>query len=85
MTQLLEQLREKHSPPIVQGRRIRLRYAHPGGHYPLTIVIHGKQVDKLPASYRRYLENGFRKALNLTGTPVKLRFKSDTNPFDKTR
>ncbi|MCP3679610.1 MAG: ribosome biogenesis GTPase Der [Gammaproteobacteria bacterium] len=83
VTRLLEHLVEKHSPPLVHGRRIRLRYAHPGGHYPLTIVIHGKQVDKLPLSYCRYLENGFRKALKLIGTPVKLRFKTDSNPFDK--
>ena len=45
---------------MVQGRRIKMRYAHMGGQNPPTIVIHGNKVDKTPADYRRYLENVFR-------------------------
>ena len=70
-----------HSPPLVRGRRIRLRYAHQGGRNPPVIVIHGNQTDKLPEAYRRYLINRFRKAFKLQGTPVRLAFKTSDNPF----
>jgi len=71
----------QHNPPLVHGRRIKLRYAHSGGNYPPCIVIHGNQVDKLPDSYKRYLANAFQSRLKLTGTPVKLEFKAGENPF----
>ena len=70
-----------HAPPLVRGRRIRLRYAHQGGRNPPVIVIHGNQTDKLPEAYRRYLINRFRKAFKLQGTPVRLAFKTSDNPF----
>jgi len=70
-----------HSPPLVRGRRIRLRYAHQGGRNPPVIVIHGNQTEKLPEAYRRYLINTFRKAFKLQGTPVRLSFKTSDNPF----
>ena len=70
-----------HPPPLVRGRRIRLRYAHQGGKNPPVIVIHGNQTDRLPESYRRYLINRFRKAFKLKGTPVRLSFKTSDNPF----
>jgi GTPase len=70
-----------HAPPVINGRRIKLRYAHAGGQNPPVIVIHGKQTDKVPDSYRRYLEKTFRKALDLEGTPVRIELRSDENPF----
>ena len=70
-----------HTPPLVRGRRIRLRYAHQGGRNPPVIVIHGNQTEKLPEAYRRYLINRFRKAFRLQGTPVRLSFKTSKNPF----
>ncbi len=70
-----------HPPPLVRGRRIRLRYAHQGGKNPPVIVIHGNQTDRLPEAYRRYLINRFRKAFKLKGTPVRLSFKTSDNPF----
>ncbi len=70
-----------HPPPLVRGRRIRLRYAHQGGRNPPVIVIHGNQTDRLPEAYRRYLVNRFRKAFKLKGTPVRLSFKTSDNPF----
>ena len=70
-----------HAPPLVRGRRIRLRYAHQGGRNPPVIVIHGNQTEKLPEAYRRYLINRFRKAFRLQGTPVRLAFKTSDNPF----
>ena len=72
LNELLNQMTTAHPPPVVRGRRIRLRYAHQGGRYPPLIVIHGSQAERVPARYRRYLENGFRKALKLVGTPVRI-------------
>jgi GTP-binding protein len=81
LTAILQQLVSEHQPPMIQGRRIKLRYAHSGGHCPPTIVIHGKQTDKLPAAYRRYLINSYQQALQLQGTPVRLVLRTDDNPY----
>lgn len=82
LTDLLERALERHSPPLVRGRRIKLRYAHFGGKNPPTIVIHGTQTDEVPDHYRRYLANFFRQALRLVGTPVRVEFKFGENPFE---
>lgn len=81
LTRLLQDLSTKHTPPCVNGRRIKLRYAHFGGHNPPVIVIHGNQLADLPDSYKRYLNNEFIKHLGLVGTPLKIEFKGGTNPF----
>jgi GTP-binding protein len=81
LTRELESAVTAHPPPLVRGRRIRLRYAHQGGRNPPVIVIHGNQTDRVPDAYRRYLINHFRKAFKLRGTPVRLQFKSGDNPF----
>jgi len=81
LTRLLQDIVTQHTPPLVQGRRIKLRYAHVGGHNPPIIVIHGNQVESLPDSYKRYLNNAFTKHLGLIGTPLKMEFKGGDNPF----
>lgn len=81
LTRVLQSLVEDHAPPTVNSRRIKLRYAHAGGHNPPIIVIHGKQTDKLPEHYIRYLEKSFRKVLKLEGTPIRIELKSDDNPY----
>lgn len=81
LTRLLQDFVSQHTPPLVQGRRIKLRYAHAGGHNPPIIVIHGNQVESLPDSYKRYLTNAFVTHLGLIGTPLKLEFKGGVNPF----
>lgn len=81
LTRLLQDISAKHTPPCVNGRRIKLRYAHLGGHNPPIIVIHGNQLNSLPDSYKRYLTNEFVKHLNLVGTPLKLEFRGGENPF----
>ena len=81
LTNELEAAVMAHAPPLVRGRRIKLRYAHQGGRNPPVIVIHGNQTDSLPEAYRRYLINRFRKAFKLKGTPVRLAFKKGKNPF----
>jgi GTP-binding protein len=82
LNEVLEDAVTAHSPPMVQGRRIKLRYAHQGGQNPPIIVIHGNQTDKVPATYRRYLTNVFRQEFDLAGTPVRVEFKSGHNPFE---
>ncbi len=85
VTRLLQDLVTQHTPPLVNGRRIKLRYAHTGGHNPPIIVIHGNQLDSLPDSYKRYLANAFTEHLGLVGTPLKLEFKSSANPYKDKR
>ena len=81
LTDLLEEAVFKHNPPLHHGRRIKLRYAHQGGRNPPVIVIHGKQTQHLPESYRRYLINFFIARLKLRGTPLRIELKSGSNPF----
>ncbi len=81
LTRLLEELVTAHPPPMVGRNRIKLRYAHQGGKNPPLIVIHGSRLDKMPGSYKRYLENGFREALKLRGTPMRIEFKGSENPY----
>ena len=81
LNKVLEDAVTAHAPPLVRGRRIKLRYAHQGGRNPPVIVVHGNQTEKLPEAYRRYLINRFRKVFRLKGTPVRLSFKSSENPF----
>ena len=81
LTQILEDAVQDHQPPLVNNRRIKLRFAHQGGSVPPRIVVHGNQVDKLPGSYTRYLENTFRRVLKVEGTPIKFEFKMGENPY----
>lgn len=81
LTRILEDAVREHQPPIVAGRRIKLRYAHPGGHNPPIIVIHGNQTGDVPAHYVRYLEKTYRRVLNLHGTPIRIEFRTSENPF----
>ncbi|NVJ66765.1 MAG: ribosome biogenesis GTPase Der [Gammaproteobacteria bacterium] len=81
LTKLLEEAYDKHQPPMIKGRRVKLRYAHPGGHNPPIIVIHGTACSKLGDSYKRYLINFFRNKLKLIGTPIRLELKEGDNPF----
>ncbi len=81
VTRLLQKAIEQHQPPLVRGRRVKMRYAHPGGSNPPVIVIHGNQLESLPESYRRYLSNYFQTKLKLYGTPVKIEYKTTDNPF----
>lgn len=85
LTLILEGAVFDHAPPLINGRRIKLRYAHAGGSNPPIIVIHGNQTDKVPSSYRRYLEKVFRRELDLVGTPIRIEFKSSENPYSEKR
>ena len=81
LTRILEDATREHPLPLVRGRRIKLRYAHAGGHNPPIVVIHGNQTSEIPNHYVRYLEKTFRNVLDLHGTPIRLEFRSGENPF----
>ena len=81
LTRIMGMAVEDHNPPMVQGRRVKLRYAHAGGYNPPLIVIHGNQVKKLADSYKRYLMNYFRRSLAIMGTPIRIEFREGSNPF----
>ena len=85
LTKVMEAAVVQHQPPMVAGRRIRLRYAHQGGKNPPVIVVHGNQTDRVPDAYKRYLMGVFREAFDLQGTPVRVEFRTGANPFDKQR
>ena len=81
ITALLQQAVSAHSPPMINGKRIKLRYAHLGGHDPLRIIVHGNKTDHLSESYKRYLSHYMRKELGLIGTPVLIDCKQGHNPY----
>ncbi|PLW70210.1 ribosome biogenesis GTPase Der [Pseudohalioglobus lutimaris] len=85
LTRILEGAVFDHAPPMVNGRRIKLRYAHAGGQNPPLIVIHGNQTGKVPNSYQRYLEKIYRRELKLVGTPVRIEFRTSDNPYSEKR
>ena len=85
LTRTLEHALTVHQPPLVRGRRIKLRYAHQGGRNPPRIIIHGNQTTSVPDSYSRYLANVFRKKFDLFATPVAMEFRTDSNPYDRPR
>lgn len=81
LTRVLEAAIRQHQPPLVRGRRIRLRYAHQGGRNPPVIVVHGSQAERTPEDYRRFLVHCYREAFGLQGTPVRVDFRSEDNPY----
>lgn len=82
LTEIMEMAQDDHQPPLVRGRRVKMKYAHAGGYNPPVVVIHGNQVKDLPDSYKRYLTNYYRKALQVMGTPIKIEFREGANPYE---
>jgi GTP-binding protein len=76
---------ERQAPPKTGRVRPKLRYAHQGGVNPPRIIIHGNALDRVPESYKRYLEGYFRKKFSLTGTPMRIEFRTGRNPYAKSR
>ena len=83
LTKTLEKAMTVHQPPMIRGRRIKLRYAHQGGRNPPRIIVHGNQTALVPDAYSRYLANVFRKKFDLFATPVAVEYRTDTNPYYK--
>ena len=82
VTKALEVAYDTFPPPVVRGHVAKLRFAHPGGENPPMFIVHGTRLKTLSESYRRYLENFFRKRFKLVGTPVKFIFKEGVNPYE---
>jgi len=85
LTKSLERAMVQHQPPLVRGRRIKLRYAHQGGRNPPRIIIHGNQTVHVPEAYTRYLANVFRREFDLFASPVAVEYRTDSNPYARTR
>ena len=81
VTKALEIAYETNPPPVVRGHVAKLRFAHPGGENPPTFIVHGTRLRTLSETYRRYLENFFRKRFKLVGTPIRFVFKEGENPY----
>lgn len=81
LNKLLQDMLAEHQPPMVRGRRIKLRYIHQGGTNPPRFIIHGNLVDSVPDAYRRFIINRMRKHLRLMGTPIQVEFRTGDNPF----
>ncbi|MDN5924525.1 MAG: ribosome biogenesis GTPase Der [Xanthomonadales bacterium] len=81
LTRALEKAYTANQPSLVGGHVPKLRFAHPGGTNPPTIIIHGTRTKHIAASYRRYLENFMRKFFRLDGTPLRIEFRDGDNPF----
>ncbi len=81
LTRIMQMAQDDHQPPLVRGRRVKLKYAHAGGYNPPRIIVHGNQVKDLPESYKRYLINYFRRSLQVMGTPIRVEFQEGDNPY----
>lgn len=81
LTRLLQEAVQFQTPKKIGAYRPKLRYAHQGGMNPPIIVIHGNSLEHVTDAYRRFLEGRFRKEFNLIGTPLKIEFKSASNPY----
>ncbi|NLS14290.1 ribosome biogenesis GTPase Der [Vibrio sp. SM6] len=82
LTRIMKMATDDHQPPMVRGRRVKLKYAHAGGYNPPIVVVHGNMVKELPDSYKRYLMNYYRKSLEIMGTPIRIQFQNSVNPFE---
>ena len=85
LTRALQAAIAQQQPPMAGRFRPKLRYAHQGGSNPPIVVIHGSATEQIKATYRRYLENSFRAAFKLKGTPLRIELRSGANPFEGKR
>ena len=81
LTRALRAAVERQQPPRSGHSRPKMRYAHQGGHNPPVIVVHGNSLGHIQPAYRRYLEGWFRREFSLAGTPLRIEFRTSTNPY----
>ncbi len=72
---------ERHTAPLVDGRRLKLRYITQAKARPPTFIVFGTRSEQTPEDYRRYLSNGLRESFDLPGTPLRLQFRGTKNPY----
>ena len=83
LNQWMAEVEARHPPPLVRGRRIRLKYATQAKARPPTFVIFTSRPDSLPDSYLRYLENDFRKRFGVPAVPIRIILRKGKNPYAK--
>ncbi len=83
LTRSLQEALERQQPPRRGPSRPKLRYAHQGGQNPPIVIIHGNALDRVPDSYRRFLEGWFRDRFALQGTPLRVEFRTGANPYHR--
>jgi GTP-binding protein len=76
-----EEALARHQPPLVDGRRLRLRYVTQAKARPPTFVAFGTRAERIPDDYQRYLVNSLREMFDLPGTPVRLQLRGTRNPY----
>lgn len=81
LTRAMQEAVERQQPPRHGPIRPKLRYAHQGGQNPPVVVIHGNALDRVSDGYRRYLEGWFRERFSLQGTPLRIEFRTGSNPY----
>ncbi len=81
LTRLLQEAVQFQAPKRSGMYRPKLRYAHQGGMNPPVIVVHGNSLEGVTDTYKRFLEGRFRKAFDLTGTPLRIEMKTTRNPY----
>ena len=81
LTDILNKALDEHPPPMINNRRIKLKFAQQDKSESLSITIYGNQIDKLPTSYEKYLKNFFIDKLSLVGIPIKISLSKQKNPF----
>jgi GTPase len=77
----LADMLDRHPPPAIKGRSIRLRYATQVKSRPPTFALFASRSVPVPDSYVRYLENGLREAFHLEGVPLRLLLRKGVNPY----
>jgi GTPase len=77
----LAQMQERHAPPLVAGRRLRLRYMTQVNTRPPSFALFVSKPGELPDAYRRYLVNALRRDFDLPGTPIRLMLRQGRNPY----
>ena len=77
----LAETQERHPPPLVAGRRLRLRYVTQVNTRPPSFALFASKPGELPDSYRRYLVAALRDEFELPGTPIRLMLRKGQNPY----
>ncbi|HTW35628.1 MAG TPA: ribosome biogenesis GTPase Der [Rhizomicrobium sp.] len=81
INRFLESALSRHPPPAIHGRRVRIRYMTQAKSRPPTFAVFGNQLDGLPESYLRYLQNELREAFDLKGVPIRFSLRTSKNPY----
>ncbi|RAH99521.1 ribosome biogenesis GTPase Der [Acuticoccus sediminis] len=77
----LEMATQRHAPPAVSGRRIKIRYMTQAKSRPPTFIAFCSRPDALPDSYKRYLINSLRETFDMPGVPIRLLLRKGDNPY----